>query len=77
MDQEQKPIEKKQKGLARLQPRHRKIIATLGGLLNEDRHRFDAETASAAGKIGGKAKNPNKGFGTTRRKKPLEAVTND
>jgi hypothetical protein len=74
---EQEQPKKQQKGLARLQPKHRKIIATLGGLLNEDRYKFDSEAASAAGKIGGKAKNPNKGFGTTKRKKPVEAVAND
>ncbi len=38
------------------------------GVKKPKRHVFSSELASKAGKIGGKAKNPNKGFGTTRRK---------
>ena len=37
------------------------------------RNKFTSESASAAGKKGGAAKNPNKGWGTTRRRK----VAND
>jgi hypothetical protein len=37
----------------------RKQVASLGGKTG-NRNQFTSETASAAGKIGGKAKNPNK-----------------
>ena len=58
-------------GFARLSPEERKRIASLGGK-SGNRNKFTSESASEAGKKGGTAKNPNKGWGTTRRK-----TTND
>jgi general stress protein YciG len=55
-------------GFARLSPEERQRIASLGGKTG-DRNKFTTESASEAGKKGGKSKNPNKGFGTTRKKK--------
>jgi general stress protein YciG len=59
------------RGFARLSAEERQRIAALGGK-SGNRNKFTPESASEAGKKGGMAKNPNKGWGTTRRK-----VTND
>jgi len=53
-------------GFARLSPEDRKRVSSLGGKTG-NRNKFTSETASSGGKIGGKAKNPNKGFGTTKK----------
>jgi len=53
-------VSKSVTGFARLSPEDRKKVASLGGKTG-DRNKFTSETASAAGKIGGRAKNPNKG----------------
>ena len=55
------------RGFARLTPEERQRVASLGGK-SGNRNTFTSDSAVEAGKLGGKAKNPNKGWGTTRRK---------
>ena len=50
---------KNKTGFALMSAEKRKQVASLGGKTG-NRNQFTSETASAAGKIGGKAKNPNK-----------------
>jgi len=57
---------KSKTGFALLSAEKHKQVSSLGGKTG-NRNKFTSETASAAGKIGGKAKNPNKGFGTTKK----------
>jgi len=49
------------RGFASLSPERRKAISAMGNAVSAVRNKFNSETGSLAGKIGGKAKHPNKG----------------
>jgi general stress protein YciG len=61
--------EKPKRGFALLSPEQRRAISIAGGKASVDRHKYTPETAAKAGRIGGKAKHPNKGFGSKQPKR--------
>jgi len=60
--------DKPKRGFALLSPEKRTEMARKAALAVKNRYKVPKEMSAAGGRIGGKSQNPNKGFGSTKRK---------